>query len=430
MVLRRWRPKIIVVMGSAGKTTAHNLIFELLKQSHTVRRSKKANSAFAVPLDILDIHIHNYEPKEWLGACLIAPFRAVYRYLFPYPQKYYVVEIDADRPGEIEFFAEFIRPYIVFWISSYATHTENFDALVANGDYKSSKEALAGEFAKLFRQTGKKTLNILNGDSPEVRRATKGIKGEKAAIREDKGTYAFRNWAIYRKRTEFEVEISGETFKVSLPYIVPRNFGYLVVALYLVARKTGIPFYKITKVLEEFQMPPSRMSVFNGINNTKIIDSSYNSSKEATLGVLEILKNYTGRRKIAVIGDMRELGKEAGREHEEIAGKIAEYGIDQVVLVGPLTGKHILPALIKSGYTDANLHHFLNSYQAGIFIKERLLKENDVVMVKASQNTLYFEIIVEMLLSDKKDADYLCRREPVWEKKRQAIKQAFYESIQ
>jgi len=81
------------------------------------------------------------------------------------------------------------------------------------------------------------------------------------------------------------------------------------------------------------------------------------------------------------------------------------------------------------GYSDSTVHHFENTYQAGLFIKERLLKAGDVVLLKASQNTLFFEIIVEMLLADKSDVEKLCRREPIWERKRQLIKKNFYDSL-
>ena len=111
-----------------------------------------------------------------------------------------------------------------------------------------------------------------------------------------------------------------------------------------------------------------------------------------------------------------------------LAEKLEEYNFDQVVLVGPETQKYIYPILNKS-YKDSCLAWFGNTYQAGLFIKERLLKPNDVVLLKASQNTLFFEIIAELLLENPEDVKLLCRRDPVWEEKRQVIKTQFYQTL-
>ena len=88
----------------------------------------------------------------------------------------------------------------------------------------------------------------------------------------------------------------------------------------------------------------------------------------------------------------------------------------------------MVPSLNKS-YKDTELHHFDNTYQAGLFLKERLLKEGDVVLLKASQNTLFFEIVAELLLAHVEDVSLLCRRQPVWEAKRKQIKENFYKTL-
>lgn len=426
-ILWRWRPQIIVVMGSAGKSNARNLIFEMLKKNALVRKTEKANSAFAIPLDIANIHINSYTVWEWTMAAFAIPFRTLYLLLFPYSHKYYVMELDVDRPNEMEFFASFIKPNFVFWVSSFATHTANFDKLVLKGLYKDSVQALANEFAKILDKNDKITA-FLNCDSKYIRQAVKNRKIEKYCLTMDRGKYSFRSWQIFRKRTVYTLQIDKQKFEIELPFIAPKNFGYTLLAMYILAKLLHFDTNKISLVTDEFRFSPSVCSILNGYNNSKIIDSSYNSSFYATTSLLQVLKNYPGRRKIAVLGDMRELGKLSGPQHENLAKRLLKYQFDQVVLVGPLMQRYVYPLLSRS-YADTNLHWFGNSYQAGLFIKERLLKPQDVVLLKASQNTLFFELIAELILKDPEDTKLLCRRAPVWEQKRLIIKNDFYKTL-
>ncbi len=234
---------------------------------------------------------------------------------------------------------------------------------------------------------------------------------------------------MYRKRTEFVIKLKGKELAISIPLILPRNFGYTLVALYVLAQQYGIADSEVSTVLSEFTLLPGRLTILPGISDTVIIDSSYNSNFYATTGLLEVLKDYPGKRKIAVLGDMRELGAESKREHERLAEALIQYVPEHIVLVGPMMKEYVYPRLLENSYTLATVHQFDNTYQAGLFIKERLLKEGDVYLLKASQNTLLFEIIAEMLLVDKNDVNKLCRRETIWEEKRSEIKKSFYKSL-
>lgn len=429
LVLKRWKPRIIVVTGSAGKTTALTLIGNLISQKYSVKRSVKANSAIGVPLDILGLHFTNYTRKEWFLNIVKSPIRAAKRLVFPYVEKYYLVELDVDRPDEMKFFSEFMNPRIVFWVSSYATHSANFEALLKTEPKATIQDLIAREYSRVLDHATKHTLLIVNGDSPVMLKAVRKSKSRKVIIHEKSGERSFPAWQLYRKRTEFTIRIGRRKEVVSVPYLVPKNFGYTLLALYEIAHELNIDEKALKLVLENYSPLAGRSSIFEGVNETTIIDSTYNSSYYATSSLLALLEGFPGKRKIAVLGDMRELGQESEGEHKRLAVRIIECHVDQVVLVGPQMKAFVYPFLVEKGYTDLNLHHFENTYQAGLFVKERLSKPGDVIMLKASQNTLFFEIIVEMMLADKADVTKLCRRELVWEKKRLAIKKAFYDSL-
>jgi UDP-N-acetylmuramoyl-tripeptide--D-alanyl-D-alanine ligase len=89
-------------------------------------------------------------------------------------------------------------------------------------------------------------------------------------------------------------------------------------------------------------LPPGRMSLFEGINGSTIIDSSYNASRVPVISALKTLREFPGGRKIAVLGDMRELGNESKQEHEEVASSLIKV-VDELYCVGPQTQEFVVP---------------------------------------------------------------------------------------
>jgi len=127
-----------------------------------------------------------------------------------------------------------------------------------------------------------------------------------------------------------------------------------------------------------------------------------------TILALQDLSKHVGR-KIAVLGDMRELGEKAQEEHEIVA-KEAYKLADVVITIGELTRKYY-PKNSKL------IAQFDNSYQVGNFL-QTFIKPKDVILFKGSQNTIFLETAVEMCLKNKSDANKLCRRGKFWDKQR------------
>lgn len=429
IVLYRWKPRIIAVTGSAGKSTAVDLICSVLESKYTVRKSYKANSAIGVPLDILNIHPKRFNRKEWVSIAVKCIFSALRLLVAPYRAQIYVVELDSDRPGEMQFFSRLIKPEVIFLVSCYATHTANFEHLVSKGLHNNLKLAVSHEFFSFLSSSKSARLILVNGDIPEALLPPKGLQDNAILIRDSKGTSSFSSWELSKNKTLFDIKVLKDQFQFCIPYLTSRVIGYSLVASIHIAQYFDIDVKEVQKILTNTSLPPGRSTVFDGLNGTALIDSTYNSSYYATASMLEVLSTYPGRRKIAVLGDMRELGSLAKEEHENLAQDIIKYKVNNMVLVGPHMKEYVVPYLLNKGLNEDFVHHFPNTYQAGIYIKERLIKKADVLLFKASQNTLLFEIIVEMLLENKEDAQHLCRREEIWVKKRQQIIDEFYKTI-
>jgi UDP-N-acetylmuramoyl-tripeptide--D-alanyl-D-alanine ligase len=195
--------------------------------------------------------------------------------------------------------------------------------------------------------------------------------------------------------------------KFFLPPVYDIGFG----AALSLAKLFNIPQKQaIENIQNNFSLPPSRSSILKGIKETTVIDSSYNSSPLACQELLKFLSTFKTK-KIAILGDMRELGKSAPFEHRRIY-EIATKSADEIISVGPQTKKYFGPKSKKFTYW----------WQAIDYLKN-ILQGDETILVKGSQNTIYLEELVKAILSDSKDSSKLCRQSSWWLKTKERFKQ-------
>jgi UDP-N-acetylmuramyl pentapeptide synthase len=192
-----------------------------------------------------------------------------------------------------------------------------------------------------------------------------------------------------------------------LPPVYQIGFG----AALALAKLFNISYSEAIKNIQSnFSLPPSRSSILKGIKNTTIIDSSYNSSPLACEELLKFLSQFKSRR-IAVLGDMRELGKSTPIEHRHIY-QIALESADIIISIGPQTKK----------YFGVKSKKFTYWWQASDYLKN-IIKGDETILVKGSQNTIFLEELVKTILSDSNDSSKLCRQSPWWLKTKEKFKQ-------
>ena len=158
--------------------------------------------------------------------------------------------------------------------------------------------------------------------------------------------------------------------------------------------------------ISSYVSPPGRARIFKGKKNTLLIDDTYNSSPAAVEEILQSLELipdtlYPGgrSRKVAVLGDMLELGRYSVAEHAHV-GHIAKQTLDMLVTVGH-RAKGIGETAIEDGMRASSVHHFETSLEAAAHI-ESLLEDKDVVLVKGSQG-IRLERVMRVLLADFSD---------------------------
>ncbi len=396
--LALWKPRIIVVTGSSGKTTLLHLIESQLKRQ--ARYSHHANSAFGIPFDILGLKRSNLVITEWPYLFLAAPFKAFKK---PYQEKIYVVEADCDRPGEGKFLASLLKPEITLWTSCSRTHSINFDRLVASAKFKTIEEAISHEFSQFLEYTTGQA--IINDDSELI---TSQLTQLKIPVKAIKKSGNLNSYNLTLRSTEFKINEKMYRINELLP---EENF-------YSIAMANALLTYlnlEINYSYSDFKLPPGRSSVFKGIKDTTIIDSSYNATLDGMTAILRMFNLYPAKTKWVVLGDMIEQGIEEQEEHEKLASLIASAKLSKIILIGPRVSKYTYPKLKGLMQDNGMIEKFATPKEVLDYLIANI-QGGETVLFKGAR---FLEGIIGHLLADKSDVKKLCRREGIWQIRRQ-----------
>ena len=409
LVLKKKKPFIIGVTGNLGKTTTKDAIYYAMKDSVNVRRSQKSmNSEFGVPLTILGQKSGWSNPIAWIVIIIKGMF-------VPFDEHYpthLVLEIGADRPGDIKSIGGWVHPNItvVTQFGQVPVHIEFFknrDAVVEEKGYlvKALKES--GLF--IWNADDHDALTLLN--KTDARTMSIGIHSNDADIQA-------KNIAPYGETiegTKADILIKDKHYDLKIPGVLGKSSVYATLPALAVAVELGIPVEKAIKGIVEAPHAPGRMRILQGVNDTTIIDDTYNASPKATEHGLKTLEELDIKgRKIAVLGDMLELGEYSRDEHYKI-GMIAGKVVHKLLTVGirsRVTAEGALDAKMK----DEHILQCDTSIEAGKELM-KLLKAGDVIYLKGSQGVRMERAVKMILASSHEPKLVLARQERHWQKR-------------
>ncbi len=393
--LRKWNPRVIVVTGSSGKTTLFNMVeAQLGSKAHY---SHHANSAIGIPFDILDIHRKTLKPIEWISIILKAPLQA---FKAPYKEEFYVAECDADRPREGKFLASILKPEVTLWISTSRTHSMNFDKLVPH-KFKSVEDAIAYEFGYFLEHTSK--FAVVDGDSELMTNQIPRTKAGIESVRIEK----LSKYKISKEGAEYTQ--GKETIR--LKTLQPKEVFYAIEMCKALTSYLEMPFDNTFKNL---QISPARSSLFRGIKNITIIDSTYNANFSSMSAILSMFQEFKAKIKWTVIGDMLEQGSVEQEEHEKLAELLLKIDTKRIVLLGPRVKKYTYPILKEKLEKNIPVDVFENPREV-LELLQKEIKGGETILFKGAR---FLEGVIENLLLDKKEKILLARREKIWDERR------------
>ncbi|MDE2399857.1 MAG: hypothetical protein KGL67_02515 [Patescibacteria group bacterium] len=416
-VLLKYKPKVIAITGSVGKTSTKDAVYAVISKFSYVRKSEKSfNSEIGLPLTILGCPNGWSSPTAWLENI----FKGLWLIIWPhkYPS-WLVLEVGVGKTGDMRRTAS--------WLKTDAVAVTAIGETPSHIEFFNSRKHLIEEKSQLIRTLKPNGVLILNADDADVLEM-------KTKTKQRVTTYGFKSGAditgsgdsiLYDDKGVpegiiFRVDEEGKSFPVVIEGVFGRNHVYA--SLCALALASGLKFNMLEAVnaLKSYDIPPGRMRLLKGINDCLIIDDTYNSSPLASESALKTLGEVKLEgRKIAVLGDMLELGRHTLEAHKNI-GKIARENLsgsmDVLIVVGP-RARGIKEGAIEAGMNDQNIFEFLNSNEAAMFIKTFVMK-GDTVLVKGSQG-IRMERVTEAILLDQENKNkLLVRQDDEWKKKK------------
>jgi len=415
LVLKKYNPKIVSVTGSVGKTSAKEAIFTVLAGQFRVRRSEKNyNNEIGIPLTI--IGAYSGCRSFWKWTKIFLKWLAVIILPLEYPE-ILILEMGADRPGDIKYLTGFIKSNIGIITDVSLSHIEFFKNI----------NEISKEKGTLVRELKENNLAIINIDNSNVAKLKEQIKTNLITIGFSKEAdmqatdpafvYSDENDNLNIKNREikglsFKLNYKGTTIPVRLNNVLAKHQIYATLAATATGVSLGLNLVEIGAALENFSSPCGRMNLIEGIKNSLIIDDTYNSSPTSALAALDVLEEIEAKRKIVVLGDMLELGAETEKEHRHLAKKFLEIKGDLFFAVGERM-QFAAGELLKHNFVKDNIFSFNNSPDAGRKLQE-VMREGDLILVKGSQGMRMEKVVEEVMAKPQKADELLCRQSEDW----------------
>lgn len=411
-VLKKYKPKIVAITGNVGKTTSKDAIYTVLSSAFFVRKSEKSfNSEIGIPLTILGLPNGWNNFFAWLKNIIEGLKLIVLKNHYP---KWLILEVGADRPGDIKNISKWLNPDIVVitHLPDVPVHVEFFDSV---NDIVNEKSYLA----RALKDEG---VFVVNGDDKKTLALKKLAEGKKVI------TYGFSNGlsivasnenTAYKdgkpKGISFRVDYGGNSVPVEINGALGKQHIYPTLSSFAVGISQGLNIVSMGQLFAEHETPQGRMKLIDGINDSVIIDDSYNSSPTAATEALNTLKNIkVGGRKIAVLGDMMELGSHSAKEHIKI-GRLAGQFADILITIG-VRARYIAQGAIEAKMKKKDIFQLNDSDSAGEKLKEFLNKE-DIILVKGSQSVRTEKIVEKIMTNPEKKFRLLARQEDEWQRR-------------
>ncbi len=410
LILKKYQPEIIAVTGNIGKTSTKDAIFTVLSsQIKDIRKSEKSfNSEIGIPLTILGEKNAWSNPLSWAQVIIKGFFLILVKQNYP---KILILEVGADKPNDIKDISAWIHPDIVVVTAFQKTpvHVENFK----------DRESLIREKRYLVEAVKPHGIMIMNFDDADAKAMVLHSTAEHFGYGESsEADIRLESSEMLRGGNEYLTTFSASYHTDTYDSAIYGSIGtpnvYAALAAVSVAVVKGFDFRQAMDAVKKYVSLAGRMRIIPGLHDSMIIDDTYNASPLALESAIHALSQMqVAGEKIAVLGDMKELGAGAEQIHFEIGVKAART-ISTFVLVGALAEK-IGAGALSVGFDVHHVHVFENASKAGEFLKNTI-SAGDAILVKGSQS-MRMEKAVEQIIAGPEYKKLLVRQENEWKRK-------------
>lgn len=354
---RHGEVKVIGITGSVGKTTTTAILASILKRvGKTVCSAEGVDPVYNIPNTILKA-----TPAT----------------------KFLILEMSVEYIDEMDYYLWLAKPDMGIITNIAVTHTE----------YLKNKEGVAEEKGKIIKYLDKNATAILNMDDPVVQKLGNNTKAKIVYFGEKTDVSASNIKINNDMSTNFTLKINMNT-KIVHMNALGKQFVNNALAAAAAADSLGVGIDDIIKGIELFERPRHRLTVIKSDTNGIIFDDTYNSNPRAASESLDTFTEIAGtRKKIAVIGDMLELGKFEEQAHRELGKKAGSVGLSYLIGVGSAARFIVEEASKRMG----NKYCFLvSNFSEALQITKPLLGKDTALFVKGSRS-IHLDKLVESL---------------------------------
>lgn len=417
LVLKKYSPKIIAISGSVGKSSTRTSLYQVLSKKFFVRKNERSfTSELGIPLAIIGCSQGSGSILHWIQNIFVG--MKLLSYTNQYPD-ILILELDCDKPGDLTGLS-WLKPdmLILTAIGEIPAHIESFETI----------EKYIYEHNSLIDSVGKDGCIIYNADdemtshmvfASDVRTVSCGLSGD-VSIQGNAFEILYETIDTRTIPTGMSFDIIPAEEKISIIGSVGIHNEYACLLAYAAGLELGLTSREILTRLSGYKTLPGRMNIILGIKESVIIDDTYNASHIAMQAALNVLDEITTKqkkrsgskpKKIAVIGDMFELGKYSTDEHRKLAHNVFESAT-HAITVG-IRSKVTAEELLSLGFEENNLLQADTSREAGTLL-QALICEGDVILVKGSQAMRMERVVEEVMLHPEDKSKLLVRQESEW----------------
>jgi len=350
---------VVAVTGSTGKTTTKDMIYCVLSARYNVLKTEgNLNNEIGLPLTLFKINRHH---------------------------EIAVVEMGMSGFGEIHRMAEAAHPCVGVITNIGVSHIEKLG----------SRENILRAKLEIFDYFPGNGVAVLNGDDDM-------LYGVKECLPFGVKLFGMRESVDFRavdintggSGTEFKLLSDDEKhpFELSLP---GRHNVYNSLAAIAVGRLFGVSFREMRKALRAFRPGNMRLNIWEAERGIVVIDDVYNASPDSMRAALSVLKDMPGERRIAVLGDMLELGDYAREGHRQVGRAVVESGVDVLITRGQ-DSRWIGMEAQAAGMPPSSIHH-CSCNKDVINLLDTIVQSGDTILVKGSRGMRMEEVVSHLL---------------------------------
>ncbi len=400
-IVAKYQPKVVGITGSVGKTSTRAAVFAVVSQKYRAYTPpKNLNDKLGLPLGIIGMDSPGKSVLGWVRVLARACGLLLFHRKYP---EVLVLEYGIDRVGEMDALLAIARPDIGILTSIGLSHYEFFEDV----------ETIAAEKGKLVEAVSAQGTVLLNADNETVRAQQPKVRG-RVLLYGSAGDVRLSDIAeelSEQPQLSYTAHTPTRTMQIVLRALGVAHQSSSLAAV-AVGEVLEIETDLIQKGLQAYKPVPGRLNVIGALRRSVLIDDTYNASPDSMHEALQLFARFPGEHKIAVLGDMLELGTVSDEAHEAVGAEVARIAPTHLVTVGA-GGKIIAESAIASGYPEERVISFDASEEAQLPVQE-LMRPGSVVVVKGSQGMRMERISKEIMAEPMRAHELLCRQYGKW----------------